>query len=84
VGGCLDIKPSNAFTPTNTIVDFYVESISSTSGTFRVNFEDVEQAADHDMDAIATYTYQVVNSMGLPVANPEDGVKVKITVDGSV
>jgi Tfp pilus tip-associated adhesin PilY1 len=84
VGGCLDIKPSNDFTPTNTIVDFYVESISSTSGTFRVNFEDVEQAADHDMDAIATYTYQVVNSMGLPVANPEDGVKVKITVDGSV
>ncbi len=26
VGGCLDIKPDNAFTPTNTIVDFYVES----------------------------------------------------------
>jgi len=49
--------------PTNTIVDFYVESISDDgrSGVFRVNFEDVEQGNDHDMDAIVRYTY-VVNS----------------------
>jgi len=84
VGGCLDIKPDNDFTPTNTIVDFYVESITPVSGKFRINYEDVEQAADHDMDAIATYEYTVVDAIGLPVANPADGVMVKIKVDGSV
>ena len=51
------------FQPTNQIVDFYVESLSATGGTFRVNFEDVEQGADHDMDAIARYSY-VVNGDG--------------------
>lgn len=47
------------FQPTNTIVDFYVESITPTSGSFLINFEDVEQGADHDMDAIARYQYQL-------------------------
>jgi type IV pilus assembly protein PilY1 len=47
------------FQPTNTIVDFFVESINATAGTFRINFEDVEQGADHDMDAIVEYEYQV-------------------------
>ena len=57
------------FQPTNQIVDFYVERIAN-SGTadvdasvnggryyaeFQINFEDVEQGADHDMDAIARY-----------------------------
>lgn len=60
VGGCLGIDGSEgAFQPTNTIVDFYIESLTATSGVFRVNFEDVEQGADHDMDAIARYTYTV-------------------------
>lgn len=47
--------------PTNTIVDFYVEEIADdgSSGTFRINFEDVEQGNDHDMDAIVRYSYQV-------------------------
>ncbi len=58
------------YQPTNAIVDFYVESMSAdrTSGTFRVNFEDTEQAADYDMDAIAKYTYQV-NSNGTLTIN---------------
>jgi len=47
------------FQPTNTIVDFYVEDITPTSGSFLINFEDVEQGADHDMDAIARYQYQL-------------------------
>ena len=47
------------YQPTNQIVDFYVETLTPTSGRFRVNFEDVEQGADHDMDAIATYEYNV-------------------------
>ncbi|MFZ2235439.1 MAG: PilC/PilY family type IV pilus protein, partial [Dokdonella sp.] len=55
--------------PTNTIVDFYVESIanlpnqpfnSTINGgrpfaVFRINYEDVEQGNDHDMDAIVRY-----------------------------
>jgi type IV pilus assembly protein PilY1 len=51
-----------AFQPTNQIVDFYVESMAAdgTSGTFLVNFEDVEAGNDHDMDAIARYSYAVV------------------------
>lgn len=48
------------FQPTNGIVDFYVENISQTGGTFRVNFEDVEQGADHDMDMIVKYHYEVL------------------------
>lgn len=57
------------FQPTNQIVDFYVETIVNSSAAdaapainggryyakFRINFEDVEQGADHDMDVIAEY-----------------------------
>jgi len=50
---------SGSYCPSNQIVDFYVESLTSTSGRFRINFEDVEQGADHDMDAIAKYQYTV-------------------------
>lgn len=55
--------------PTNTIVDFYVEEIANLPGAptnvalnggrpyaaFRINYEDVEQGNDHDMDAIVRY-----------------------------
>lgn len=61
------------YQPTNQIVDFYVEQIANTDtlntdisvnngrpfAKFRINFEDVEQGADHDMDAIALYTLSV-------------------------
>jgi type IV pilus assembly protein PilY1 len=81
VGGCLGITPnSNDFQPTNTIVDLYVESLTPTSGVFRVNFEDVEQGADHDMDAIVIYSYEVVDDDGDPVANPADGTQVRIAL----
>jgi type IV pilus assembly protein PilY1 len=83
VGGCLDILPTNAFTPTNTIVDFYVDTITDTYGKFRINYEDVEQAADHDMDAIVLYEYWVEKydtglSEWVPVANSADGERVRI------
>jgi type IV pilus assembly protein PilY1 len=69
VGGCLGISPTNTFLPTNQIVDFYVDNLANLPGApnnssingglpyakFHINFEDVEQAADHDMDAIAEY-----------------------------
>lgn len=47
------------YQPTNNIVDFYFESLSDTSAVFRVNFEDVQQGADFDMDAIVKYTITV-------------------------
>ena len=55
--------------PTNQIVDFYVESLSATSGSFLINFEDVEEGGDHDMDAIARYRYTLTS---------DDKVEVKV------
>lgn len=58
-----------AYQPTNQIVDYYVEELTlptnATTGegyraVFQINFEDVEQGGDHDMDAIARYTVEVV------------------------
>ena len=70
------------FQPTNTIVDFFVQDLQPTYGKFRINYEDVEQGADHDMDAIIIYEYQVLDAAGDPVGtgNLADGVKVKITL----
>ncbi|GJM09033.1 MAG: hypothetical protein DHS20C11_13090 [Lysobacteraceae bacterium] len=59
VGGCLGVSGTGPFQPTNTITDFYVESIGPTSGAFRINYEDVEQGADHDMDMIVRYAYRL-------------------------
>ena len=63
VGGSVsgqNVSASTAgFQPTNQIVDFYVDTLSADYGKFRVNFEDVEQGADHDMDAIVQYEYTV-------------------------
>lgn len=71
VGGCLGVVGTQGlFQPTNQIVDFYVENITPTSGSFRINFEDVEQGADHDMDAIVRYQYTV---------NPDNTVTVTLT-----
>ncbi|HEU4623250.1 MAG TPA: PilC/PilY family type IV pilus protein [Steroidobacteraceae bacterium] len=50
---------STGFQPTNQIVDFYVDTLEKNYGKFRVNYEDVEQGADHDMDAIVQYEYTV-------------------------
>jgi type IV pilus assembly protein PilY1 len=81
IGGCLGITPdSTAFQPTNTIVDFYIESLTPTTGIFRVNYEDVEQEADHDMDAIVIYSYEVLDNDDNPVENPADGTQVRITL----
>ncbi|TAN40380.1 MAG: pilus assembly protein PilY [Nitrospirae bacterium] len=52
---------ANAYCPTNQIVDFYVDDIRYDASKnviyakFRINYEDVEQGADHDMDAIVSY-----------------------------
>ena len=60
----------NTRKPVNTIVDFFVEQLVNFPGgvsapningglpqaVFRINYEDVEQGNDHDMDAIVRYT----------------------------
>lgn len=62
-----------SYKPTNQIVDFYVTTIANTDSQntnitvnsgrpyaeFRINYEDVEQGADHDMDAIGRYILSV-------------------------
>jgi type IV pilus assembly protein PilY1 len=57
--GGWNISPAQgAFQPTNTIVDFYYDVALSNPPDryfFRINYEDVEQGADHDMDAIVEY-----------------------------
>ncbi len=68
------------FQPTNTIVDFYVTELSPTHGRFRVNFEDVEQGNDHDMDAIAIFEYQVQDASGNSVSDAANGTRVEVTV----
>jgi type IV pilus assembly protein PilY1 len=69
VGGSSISATQGQFQPTNQIVDFYVDTIKNTTSSntdtsvnggrayykFRINYEDVEQGADHDMDAIALY-----------------------------
>lgn len=78
VGGS-GISHTSNFQPTNQIVDYYVAQIANTDplgsdrdnsvnggrpyAQFRINYEDVEQGADHDMDAIALYTL-AVNATG--------------------
>jgi type IV pilus assembly protein PilY1 len=75
------VVDSSNFRPTNQIVDFYVEVIANTSATnqdnsindgrpygkFIINFEDVEQAADHDMDAIGEYEFKVLDDDSVQV-----------------
>jgi type IV pilus assembly protein PilY1 len=78
------ISPAKgAFQPTNQIVDFYVTTIANSGpkdanpninggryyAEFLVNFEDVEQGADHDMDVIARYTV---------IANPNNTIDVRV------
>jgi type IV pilus assembly protein PilY1 len=77
VGGCFGTDPAGTFQPTNTIVDFYVEQLVNGPGfpedatvnggrpyaVFRINYEDVEQGNDHDMDAIVRYEV-AVNASG--------------------
>lgn len=55
------------FQPTCAIVDFYVDSITPTSGKFRVTYEHAEQGSDYDMDALITYEYTKTSGTTLDV-----------------
>lgn len=74
-GGATISPSSGLFQPTNQIVDFYVEKIDYADptnggrphGIFRINYEDVEQGADHDMDAIVRYEFWVLAGQSVKV-----------------
>jgi len=67
---------------TNQLVDFYVEKIANTGASdedpsvnegrpyakFRINYEDIEQGADHDMDMMVIYTVKMEKDGQLSVA----------------
>ncbi|PAT36884.1 pilus assembly protein [Vandammella animalimorsus] len=69
------------FQPTNQIVDYYISRIVNMPGgvtdlsvnsgrpqmEFSINFEDVEQGADHDMDSLVTYIISLNSSGGIDV-----------------
>ncbi|STX28217.1 type IV fimbrial biogenesis PilY1-like protein [Legionella beliardensis] len=59
VAGLSINNTQGAYQPTNEIIDFYIESLTATGGVFRVNFADLQQGADFDMDAIVKYTVVV-------------------------
>ena len=60
IGGC-KTAGCTSYCPSNQIVDPYVTNVSyaadgnMTDARFGVNFEDVEQGADHDMDVVVFY-----------------------------
>lgn len=73
VGGSSISATKGNFQPTDQLVDYYITSIKNTDSSntdttvnggrayyqFMINYEDVEQGADHDMDAIAQYTVKL-------------------------
>lgn len=85
VGGAGISPAATSFQPTNQIVDFYVDAIRNVPGSptdtninqgrpyykFRINYEDSEQGADHDMDAIAIYEIKlnVDNTISIAVTS---------------
>ncbi len=86
VGGCGSVSATQGqYQPTNTIVNFYVDTITNTDSTnndttvngglpkakFRINYEDSEYGSDHDMDAIAEYelTAKADHTMDIKVSS---------------
>ncbi len=52
----------NPFKPTNALVSFNIESLTDTSGSIRISFEDQEQGHDFDQDALVRYSYNVTGN----------------------
>lgn len=81
-----NISTNGQFQPTLTIVDFYVQSMENMDpnninpevnggrpyAQFRINYEDVEQGNDHDMDVIVLYTIYMNEQNNLVVQLDKD------------
>ncbi len=77
----------NQYQATNQLADFYVQKLANTTtanadstvnegrpyAEFRINWEDSEEGADFDMDAIVLYTLAVV-------PDPADGDRLKLRI----
>lgn len=85
LGGCA----TDAFCPSNQIVNFFVDDIRYNTdkdviyASFRINYEDVEQGADHDMDAIVKYEICTTEGIGYGscVNNIGTDIEVKLSSD---
>ena len=63
-----DINPhKGAHQPTLYITDYYAERMAPDSGSFVVNFGDVEQGNDNELDAIARYEYEKLDNGNIQV-----------------
>jgi Tfp pilus tip-associated adhesin PilY1 len=80
VHGCLGVGPTGGYNPSITIVDFYIEALTDTTGIIRINFSDIEHGGYHAADAIVIYRYQIIDSNGDPTSDPDSGVGVSITL----
>jgi type IV pilus assembly protein PilY1 len=80
VHGCLGVGPTGGYNPSITIVDFYIEALTDTTGTIRINFSDIEHGGYHAADAIVIYRYQIIDSNGDPTSAPDSGAGVSITL----
>ncbi len=60
-------KAPDKYQPVNDPLDFYVEELTATKAVFLVNFSDVQQGADFEMDAIIKYTIEVINDSQLHI-----------------
>ncbi len=82
---------TNAYCPSNQIVDLYLDSIKYDAdknvvyAKYRINFEDVEQGADHDMDSIVTYEIctQAAIDAGYGACGGSLGSGIQVKVDSS-
>ena len=80
---------STAYCPSNQIVDFYIDSLKYDNdknviyAKYRINYEDVEQGADHDMDAIVTYEVctQSAIDQGLGACSGSLGSNIQIKLN---
>jgi len=68
-----------AFQPTSAIQGFFVQTLTPTHGVFRVSYADIEQGNDNDMDAVAIYEYQVLDSNGNATNIAAAGTQVRVT-----
>ncbi|UCG78224.1 MAG: pilus assembly protein PilY [Nitrospirota bacterium] len=80
ITGCTNSgAPNTGFCATNQIVDFYAETVRNDYGRFSINYEDVGEGADHDMDAIVDYEYCVGSACTPAIAADEVRVSLLST-----
>lgn len=58
------------FQPTNQMIGYYITALTPTSGTIRINFNDLEQGGNYDVTNTALYSY---------VVNADNTVSVTVT-----